>query len=631
MCGIAGVLRLDRSSPSFPKGLFDRMANALAHRGPDGSGHYTDTEIGLCHRRLSVIDPSDAGRQPMVSADGRYVVVYNGEIYNYRSLRTEMEREGVRFDSETDTEVLLALYALEGRACLKRLNGMFAFAIWDTRARSLFLARDRLGKKPLYIFRARGLVGFASEIRALRELPGFEAELRPDAVRDFFQLRYVPDPKSIFRQITKLPPSAWMYVERGRVSEGRYWELTFRDAHWRSEAERNEQLLDLLEDSVRLRMVSDVPLGAFLSGGVDSSAIVALMSRHSEGPVKTCSIGFDSREHDEIAHARTIARAVGSDHHEFSVDRDTAVEAPAIASWFDEPFADPSLVPTWFVSKLARRVVTVALSGDGGDESFAGYAKYALDRREHRLRAHVPQLARRALPLAGGLLSYANGRIARRARSLVESIGADPARALAISNRFFDPVLWKRLVRSEFAHETSGYDPDELTTRSYHAAPAEDHLARVLYADITTYLPGDILVKVDRMSMAHSLETRSPLLDYRLVELAARIPSRMKLDDTGGKRVLKQALAGVLDSDTLARRKRGFDVPLARWIRHDLCEAVETELLRSDGGLAYYFRPDKLRALWDDHRLGRLDATQELWSLFVFGRWWQRWVADGSR
>jgi asparagine synthase (glutamine-hydrolysing) len=626
MCGIAGFIQYARSRTDAPR-LLEQMGEAILHRGPDAGDYYYDDVAGLCHRRLSIIDLSEAGAQPMHSASGRYVVVYNGEIYNFQTHRQELEAEGVRFRGNSDTEVLLALYEKHGKECIHLLNGMFAIAIWDKREKTLFLARDRLGKKPLYYYHQNGHFVFGSEIKAMLCVPEIDRTVRPDAVMDFFHYQYVPDPKSIFASIHKLPPAHWMTVSQAGIEIDSYWDVSFGAQHRGSREQIHEELLELIDDSVRLRMISDVPLGAFLSGGVDSSAVVGMMAKNSRNPVTTCAIGFNDKKYDEVQFAEKVARQFGTDHHELTVREKVESHLVEIARMFDEPFSDPSFVPTFFVSKLARSMVTVALAGDGGDENFAGYSKYINDQLENRMRRRVPAVLRRTL-LSGLSRNLVNSRLhmARRAGSLMHSLSVEPSRAFFLSNSFFRAHLWEKLATDSFKSQLNGYDVSDMTRGLYRDADTDDHLSRILYTDIKSYLPGDILVKVDRMSMANSLETRAPLLDYRVVEYAASIPSHLKIENKQGKSILKTAFEGFLTDETLYRQKMGFSVPLASWLRKEISAVAGKYLLEPDNGLSNYFDPAGIRAIWNSHQSGNVDYSQELWSLLTFEIWWQHYV-----
>ena len=625
MCGLAGFFR----NPETPQRdqhsrWLDAMGEAIIHRGPDAGSSFLDDHIGLAHRRLSILDLSEAGTQPMASASGRYVIAFNGEIYNFLELREKLEQQGLTFRTRTDTEVLLELYEREGMACLEWLNGMFAIAIWDTQARELFLARDRLGKKPLYYYQGEGGFAFASEIKALLRLPFLNTETRPDAIKDFFAYQYIPDPKTIYRNVHKLEPGCWLKTDGRHVQSGQYWNLSFEPMAGKSLQQIEDGLYELIDDAVRLRMISDVPLGAFLSGGVDSSAVVGLMARHASQPVTTCSIGFDSKKYDEVQFARQVAELFRTDHHEFTVRENVASNLEAIARYFDEPFADPSFVPTYFVSQLARQKVTVALAGDGGDENFAGYSKYHIDAIENRLRRLFPGILRRNLfPLLASVSGRIPHSLTGKAQSLLGTLAQDPDTSFFNTNCFFRQSVWNDLVTGDLKRDTTDYDPAEITRQHYRNAPAEDHLSRILYTDIKTYLPGDILVKVDRMSMANSLETRAPLLDYRVVEYEAAIPAALKLKGKEKKFILKDTFSRLLPDDILYRKKMGFSVPLADWLRKEIRPVTESILKDQEGGLARCFDMDRVNTLWQAHLNGNNRHTQELWSMVAFGLWWQ--------
>lgn len=627
MCGLAGFFRASTSSRRGEHGAWlEKMGQAILHRGPDAGATFLDDDIALVHRRLSILDLSEAGTQPMHSASGRYTIVFNGEIYNFQALRNGLEAQGIQFHTQTDTEVLLALFEQQGFRCLDHLNGMFAIAIWDGKTKELFLARDRLGKKPLYYYHAGAHFAFASEIKALMPLPMFERKIRYDAVKDFFAYQYIPDPKTVYENLHKLPPGHWLKTDGNKVEIRQYWDVSFAPLAGRSQAEIEEGLYQLIDDAVKLRMISDVPLGAFLSGGVDSSAIVGLMAGHSSQPVTTCSIGFDSKRFDEVVFAKQVATQFGTDHHEFTVKENVAANLESIARFFDEPFADPSFVPTYFVSQLARQKVTVALAGDGGDENFAGYSKYHTDAIENRLRGMFPASIRHALfPLLARMAGQVPHSVGRKGQSLLGTLALDSDRAFFLTNCFFSRPLWDRLVTGKLRSETREYDPAEITLQHYRSAQADDHLARILYTDIKTYLPGDILVKVDRMSMANSLETRAPLLDYRVVEYAAAIPSALKLHGKEKKYILKNTFSRLLPDDILYRKKMGFSVPLADWLRGEIREVSERMFQSPESALFDYFDQDLLSKMWNTHLSGNNQYTQELWTILAFGLWWEQY------
>lgn len=630
MCGLAGFTRFHR--PTGDADTLKTMGDVIQHRGPDAAGVYLDEELGLVFRRLAIIDLSEAGNQPMHSDSGDLVIVFNGEIYNFLELRNELEEEGATFRTRTDTEVILKLYERMGSSCLSKLNGMFAIAIWDKKKHELFLARDRLGKKPLYYFSDGNRFVFGSEIKSIFQVDDIPREVRPDAVFDFFVYQYVPDPKSIYKQIHKLPPAHWMTVSRDSISMKSYWDVSFETDESLSESEASECLLELLNDSTKRRMVSDVPLGAFLSGGVDSSGIVALMAANSGSPVTTCSIGFDDESFDEVEYARTVANQYATQHYELTVRENVVGQVARIAEYFDEPFADPSLVPTYFVSKLAREKVTVALAGDGGDENFAGYEKYRIDSIENAFRRRVPRPVSSALSRVLGAQSNRTGsRLLRKCGTLLRAISQSPAMGFYYSNAFMSDATWNKLVRPDFASQVSGYHPSSVTCEHYQAADADDHLSRILYTDIKTYLAGGILVKVDRMSMANSLEVRAPILDYKVVEYAAKLSPTLKLSGSEKKHLLKKSFQNLLPEEILYRKKMGFSVPLAGWLRKELRESAESLLLSSVSGVGEVFCRRQIQAMWDEHQGASRDHSTELWSMLMFELWWQAYISNSRR
>lgn len=623
MCGIAGFLR--SCSPQADRCTLQRMGEVIVHRGPDAGGIYLDEGIGLAHRRLSIIDLSADGNQPMISNDGRYVIVFNGEIYNFLELRAELAKSGCRFNTRTDTEVLLALYAMEGKACLQRLNGMFAFALWDKQRQTLFCARDRIGKKPFYYYHGGGdRLAFASEIKSLLELPGFQRQVEPTAIADYLKYLYVPAPKTIFKQVFKLPPGHFLELSVGgepRIEQ--YWDVDFTGSTSGSFAAQCDELLDLVRESTTLRMIADVPLGAFLSGGIDSSAVVALMAGTSAKPVTTCSIGFDDKAHDETPYAREVAELFGANHHEYKVQADLLKTVDLLPRYFDEPFADSSAVPTFHVSRLARQAVTVALAGDGGDESFGGYEKYVTELHEDRARRWLP---RPLLTMLGSAACGRGGTLARKVRSLTGSALADPALGFYRTNTFISDEDLEALLAGEVKRDCQGYDPADHTVRHWRRLKGADHVSCMLYTDLKTYLPGDILVKVDRMSMAHSLEVRAPLLDYRVIEKAATFPSKWKIKGGSKKHILKQTFSRVLPNHILHRKKHGFTVPLDRWFRQELRELAQIQLF-DEGRMGCYFNLGYLQRLWDAHQGQHVNHGTLLWSLLMFALWEREYIS----
>jgi asparagine synthase (glutamine-hydrolysing) len=627
MCGIAGFLT--NNFDSLNEQHLVNMGNAIAHRGPDANGEYLDEHIGLCHRRLSILDLSVAGNQPMYSDDRNAVIVFNGEIYNFLDIRKSLEDEGTTFKSGTDTEVIIKLYEKHGIDCLKHLNGMFAFALWDKVQRRLFIARDRLGKKPLYYYQdqVNNQFAFGSEIKAILTLPNIRKELRLDSVHDFFAYQYVPDPKTIFTHVHKLPPAHYMTVEDGNVDIQEYWRLSFAQKSEISEKASIDKLRDLIKQTTKRRMISDVPLGAFLSGGVDSSGIVATMANLSDKPVKTCTIAFDNEKFNEADFARAVAKQYNTEHHELLVHQNVADTLENIVSYFDEPFADPSLVPTFFVSELARKEVTVALAGDGGDEVFAGYEKYTTDFVENQYRKKFPPFIRRSLfPMLAIICSWIKLTPFKRAKSLLNSLSASPEMGFYITNSFITDEQWQYLATDELKQNLGDYHPSNVTIQKYKEADGPDHLSKILYTDMKTYLTGGILVKVDRMSMANSLEVRAPILDTEIIEYAATLPSDMKFRNKEKKYALKAAFKPYLSDDILYRKKMGFSVPLAQWFRDEIHAIAKRYLIDDVKGLGNVFDLQRVNKMWHEHQSGKHDHATLLWSMLMFEMWWQRYM-----
>lgn len=626
MCGIAGIYHYGKGG-GVSEELLRKMCEPMAYRGPDDAGVFSDGPVGLGHLRLSILDLSELGHQPMGSADGTIWVTYNGEIYNFQSLREDLIQKGYAFNSECDTEVLIYLYHAYGADCVDYLRGMFAFAIWDAPRRRLFMARDRIGKKPLFYYNDGHRLVFGSEIKAILADSTVPRSVNYEALSDFFQYLYVPDPKTIFHNIHKLPPGHCLMCTEEGIRTWSYWDPSFLPGPVRDLEEAAEGLLGILSESVRLRMISDVPLGAFLSGGIDSSGVVALMAEQRDQPVTTCSIGFDSERFDEIPFARMVAERFQTDHHEFTVKERAEPILSDLAYWFDEPFADSSAVPTFFVSKLARQRVTVALAGDGGDENFAGYEKYGIDDIENRLRRRVPSVLRKSLmaPLSA-ILSRFDSRVLRKGATLAAALGCDSDYGFYLTNTYLGDDLWRRLATPDTLRRVGDYHPFSVTRDAYNAAQAEDHFSRILYTDLKTYLPGDILVKVDRMSMANSLEVRAPILDHNVIEYAARLPASLKFRDGEKKRVLKSAFRKILPDEVMDRKKMGFSVPLDDWLRGELRDFTESHLFSNGSGVRQLFHVAELRDLWKQHQTGKRELGTILWSFLMFELWYRRFL-----
>ena len=618
MCGICGIHAPGRVDPE----VLRRMNRALVHRGPDDEGYYTDERVGLASRRLSIID-LQSGHMPIANEDDSVWVVQNGEIYNFRELRADLETRGHRFTTRSDTEVLVHLYEEHGSDLFSRLRGMFAIALWDRRRDLLLLGRDRVGKKPLYYsFDGRTLL-FASEIKALRQHPDLDVSLDWQALNHYFSHHYVPEPLSIFREVRKLPPGHWLELQSGSLDIHPYWQLDFE--HPRSETDEGwymEQLREKLRDAVRARLVSDVPLGAFLSGGVDSATVVGLMHQLLDAPVKTFSIGFDAESFDELRYARVVAQAFGTEHHEEILQPDATDLVAKLVQQFDEPFGDPSALPTYLVSQMARRHVTVVLSGDGGDEAFAGYDSHRVQERDERFHRRVPAPLR-ALASGGlGLGARLSGQA--RWRRMARAVGRAHQPLPGRYSNVFDPGGRRRLFAAATLEQIGSMQEHEVFAAHAAAQRYPDFLSRVLAVDTATYLPGDILVKVDRMSMANSLEVRCPLLDQEVLEFAASIPSNLKRRHGVSKYIFKRVAEGFVPREIVHRQKHGFGVPLGQWFRAELRDLVREHLLHSSNGAHVLFNRRFVTHLVEEHEAGRWDWSVQLWALLMFHLWYER-------
>ena len=627
MCGLAGIVLANRGDMANEKILL-AMRDAQRHRGPDEAGVYFGDGVGLGHRRLSIIDLTN-GHQPMVDEAAGLALIYNGELYNCLELKAELEACGVEFQTHSDTEVLLRAWQRWGDQCLTRLVGMFAFAVWDMRSKRIFLARDPIGIKPLhYGFTSAGDLVVASELKGLLAHPDVPRKIDPQALEDYLAFGYVPDPKTIYRGIRKLPAGHWLSWRAGEPEpvSSQYWDVPFkRDAHIHLD-EAVPQLRSLLDQSVASQMIADVPLGAFLSGGVDSSAVVASMTRASPHPVRTCSIGFDHSEFDETAYARQVAELLHTRHFERRVGSEDYALLDTLAGIYDEPFSDSSALPMYRLCELARTQVTVALSGDGGDENFAGYRRYRMHAWESALRARLPQSIRRPLfGVLGNLYPKADwAPRPLRAKTTFQALALDDVEAYYHGVSTTPAALRQALYSATFKRELQGYSA--LTVFRSHAnhAPTDDPLSLVQYLDFKTWLPGDILTKVDRASMAHSLEVRVPLLDHRLVAWASSLPTQLKLKGSTGKYVFKKALESDLPHHVLYRAKMGFSVPLAAWLRGPLAARVRTALLSGAIAESGYFEPSALDRLLHQHASGRRDHSATIWKLLMLDAFLRR-------
>jgi asparagine synthase (glutamine-hydrolysing) len=622
MCGIVGVFDT-LGQRQIDRDLVTRMNDAVHHRGPDDGGFHFAPGVGLGHRRLSIIDLSPLGHQPLFNEDGTVAVIFNGEIYNYLGLVEELQALGHTFRSRCDTEVIVHAWEEWREDCVQHFNGMYAFAIWDEPKQTMFLARDRFGEKPLYYaLLDDGLFLFGSEMKSILLHPHVRREIDPYAVEDYFSYGYVPDPKTIYRTILKLPPAHMLTLRRGEPvpTPREYWKVTFRDRGERNETSVREALVERLRKAVGMRMMADVPLGAFLSGGVDSSAVVAMMAELSSTPVNTCSISFEDHAFDESQYATLVARKFSTNHFSRYAASDDFDLLDRLATFYDEPFADSSALPTYLVCGLARERVTVALSGDGGDEIFGGYRRYYWHRNEHGVRSLLPMWLRH--PVFGMLgAAYPKADWAPRflrAKATLQNLARDTAAAYFNSVCAIPEHVRQRLFSSTLRRELQGYRAVDVLRGHMTDAGTDDSLSQIQYADLKTYLPGDILTKVDRASMAHSLEVRVPLLDHELVQWAADLPSSMKLKGREGKYIFKRALEPYLPNELLYRPKMGFAVPLKAWFRGPLAERVRQIVTTGSLVETGMFDLPYLRTLVEQHQFGLSDHSSVIWSLMMF-------------
>jgi asparagine synthase (glutamine-hydrolysing) len=618
MCGITGVFKTAVGAVADALTIH-QMCETIVYRGPDDEGIYVKDGVGLGIRRLSIID-LPGGRQPIHNEDKTVWVVFNGEIYNFRELRAELEHAGHRFYTNTDTEVIVHLYEDLGSDCVQKLRGMFAIALYDERRKSLLLARDRLGKKPLHYSLAAGQFLFGSEIKSLLAAAPELAEVDQEAILQYFYFGYILDPASAFRSIRKLPPGFLLEFMNGRISLRRYWDVpAYGTAGPESEEEYLEELEHQLDEAVRIRLISDVPLGALLSGGVDSSTIVALMARASSRPVKTFTIGFAREDFNEAKAARTVSERFGTEHQELFVEPEIGETLLRLSSSLEEPFADSSILPTFYLSHLTRRHVTVALAGDGGDELFGGYERYAIELRREKFE-HIP-------PWAGRLYrEYVHPRLPFSfvGRRYLFNVSL-PARDRYLDSLSFLPACHREraFFSDDFLDSFYGAAPPLHSFQNYFDnAPADKLLSRLLYLDTKTYLPGDILTKVDRMSMAASLEVRAPILDHHVVEWAVRLPENLKVRDGRGKYLLKKLAARVgVPQEILNRPKQGFALPLVHWMRGELKDDLLPILVEPRTIERGYFNRQAVHALLEEHRRGRRDHSAQIWLLLMFELW----------
>ncbi len=633
MCGFVGIFDT-QGQRLVDSDLLSRMNETQHHRGPDEGGLHCEPGVGLGHRRLSIIDLA-SGQQPLFNEDHSVVVVYNGEIYNFSSLAKELQQLGHEFRTHSDTEVIVHAWEQWGEACLKRFRGMFAFALWDRNRQTLFLARDRMGIKPLYYAALPdGQLIFGSELKSLLIHPDLGREFDAQAVEDYCALGYVPEPKTILKGVRKMPPGYCLSVRRGDpLGEPRqYWDIPFVPLPDVPEAEWESSLIEKLKEAVAIRLVSEVPIGAFLSGGVDSSAIVAVIAGLMDEPVNTCSISFGDPRYNEANFAAQVAERYQTRHFVEQVEADDFALLDKLAFLYDEPFADSSAIPTYRVCELARKHVTVALSGDGGDENFAGYRRHRWHMNEEQLRRRLPQWLRS--PLFGFL-----GRVypkmdwapkVFRAKTTFQALARDSMAAYLHSVGVISEGHRRELFSPGLKRELQGYTALEVFRYHAERAPTDHPLSLIQYLDMKTYLPGDILTKVDRASMAHSLEVRVPILDHKFVEWVSGLPPQVKLKGREGKHLFKKALEPILPNDILYRPKMGFGVPISAWFRGPLRERVRTQLV--DGGLAEsgLFEPAVVARLVDEHQSGRREHSATLWSLLMFESSLRQLMGEGT-
>lgn len=633
MCGICGKITFNAGE--IDRNIIQRMTDALAHRGPDEEGVYlsggmsqnSPVRVALGHRRLKIIDLSSNGHQPMCNEDGSVWIAYNGEIYNFKELRIELEEKKHIFKSNTDTEVIIHLYEELGVECVKHLRGMFAFAIWDKKNERLFLARDRLGKKPLnYAFRNGNLI-FSSEIGPILEDPSISRSVKIESLHNYLSYLYVPYPETMFEGINKLAPAHILVWEKGEIKIEKYWSLSYAKKIKIPQEEYCQRILDLFTDAIKSRLISDVPLGVFLSGGIDSSAVVALMSKVLNRPVKTFSIGFNEASFNELRYARIVAKAFSTEHKEYVVTPKALDILPKLIRHFGEPFADSSSIPEYYLSELARKDVTVALSGDAGDELFAGYDRYAANKLAGYYSL-FPRLFRNRISrfLEKFPESTAKKGIIKRIKRFTNAGDLPKEKRYAAWVSVFDNMLKGKIYSPRMRERLGNIDSCDYILDAYSKSDAADFIDSTLFVDTMTYLPNDLLVKVDIVSMANSLEVRSPFLDHKLVEFAAQIPSSLKLKGLTTKYILKQALRKLLPKEIIQRRKEGFGVPVSRWFQNEIRDYTYNLLLSKPSIERGYFRPEAIKEMLNEHASGKIDHGQRIWVLLNFELWHQAFI-----
>jgi len=624
MCGICGRVEFESRNP-VDMALLKKMCDVLKHRGPDDEGYYNKGFTGLGHRRLSIID-LDSGHQPMSNEDGTIWVVFNGEIYNFIELHEELVKKGHKFRTNSDTEVIVHAYEEYGHACLSRFLGMFAIALWDEKKEKLFLARDRLGKKPLHYAFYNGGLSFGSEIKSILEDKRFSRRVNLSSLNNYLTYQYVPSPDSIFEGVKKLPPASYLVLKKKRVRIEKYWKLSCVPKVKRKLNEACEELWDILREATKIRLRSDVPLGVFLSGGLDSSVIAYLMAELMSRPVKTFSIGFAEKEFNELEYAKRVANIIGAEHREFIVKPNAMDILPKLVWHYNEPFADPSALPTYYVSKITRQNVTVALNGDGGDENFAGYRRYSAHKNAALLQK-IPKLLREKLPMfaINQIPEKYHGAIAGKARRFVEGHSATPAFRHVQWFSIFDNAMKETYYSDDFKETLKGEDSYDIMGQFFKDTDAQDVIDAALYVDTMTYLPDDLLVKVDVASMANSLEARSPFVDHRVFEFTASLDPSFKLRGNTPKFILKKVMEGKIPKDIIHRKKMGFRLPVDEWFRGELKDYTR-EILQNKTAQRGYFSPKAIETIINEHISGKFDHGYRLWSLLNLELWHRAFI-----
>lgn len=627
MCGIVGFV--NNSDSSVNRSVLEKMNSAILHRGPDEDGFFVKENVGLAMRRLAIIDLS-GGQQPIFNQDKTKAIVFNGEIYNFQELRADLGKKGHKFYTNSDTEIIIHLYDEYGVDCVQYLRGMFVFAIWDEIEKSLFIARDRVGKKPLlYSYQPNGDLIFGSEFNALLQHPGVSREIDNEAIHHYLSYLCVPAPLTAFKQIRKLEPGHWLIWKNGEIKTQRYWLPDFHNKINITEEEAEEETLRLLREATKMRMISEVPLGAFLSGGVDSSTVVALMAEFSDKPVKTFSIGFEEEDYSELKYAKRVAEHIGAEHHEFIVKPNAIEILPLLVEHYGEPYADSSSIPTYYVSRETRKHVTVALNGDGGDESFAGYERYLAMRLSEKYHKIPGILRKGVIENAVNLLPVSATKRRSKTKDLKRFVKAASLpkveRYLSLVNAI-DKSAKENLYTEDFRNQVKSADSAAFLKEWFDRSNGNGIVDATMFTDQMTYLPNDLLVKVDIASMANSLEARSPLLDHKVIEFAAKLPESIKLKGSENKSLLKKVGARLVPRDVLYRKKMGFGVPIANWLRGELKDFLRDNLLSEKFAKRGILKQSEVEKMINEHLSGEKDNYNQLWTILMLELWFQRFI-----